>query len=236
MQRRHRCRGAAIRGAKGRKGETESVAGGRRETAKGDAVASPFLRYLSEVRLLLNFLYAGYANFYATVRSQAGDQLSLGLDAVTLGAGDRVGFATTFDGNLAGSHALADQEVGNGAGTSFRQLLVVSVGTDTVGVTNNNGVAVFRLELNDLLVQSVQGLHAFGLQAVFAKGEQHVGVQGEVLLNDLRSRGRCFFNNRGRSRRYVGSTERVVNGFQGRNALVGLVAKKSVISKLTPVI
>ena len=69
----------------------------------------PLLRYLSEVRLLLNFLYAGYANFYATVRSQAGDQLSLGLDAVTLGAGDRVGFAATFDGNLAGSHTLADQ-------------------------------------------------------------------------------------------------------------------------------
>ena len=95
-------------GGKGEKGETESVAGGRRETAKGDAVASPFLRYLREVRLLLNFLYAGYANFYATVRSQAGDQLSLGLDAVTLGAGDRVGFAATFDGNLAGSHTFAD--------------------------------------------------------------------------------------------------------------------------------
>ena len=58
------------------------------------------------------------------------------------------------------------------------QLLVVSVGTDTVGVTNNNGVAVFRLELNDLLVQSVRGLHTFGLQAVFAKGEQHVGSSG----------------------------------------------------------
>ena len=184
----------------------------------------PLFALSERIRLLLNFLYAGYAHFYATVRGQAGDQLSLGGYAVALGAGNRIGFATTFDGNLAGSHTLADQEVGNGAGTGFRQLLVVSVGTDTVGVTNNNGVTVFRLELNDLLVQGVQGFHAFGLQAVFAKGKQHVGVQGEVLLNDLRSRSRSFFNNRSRSRCYVGSTERVVNGFQGRNALVGLVA------------
>ncbi len=161
------------RGRQGQGGESE---GCKRELGKQKGMPQhPFFsHYLNEVRLLLNFLYARYANFYATVRSQAGDQLSFSSYAVALGAGNRVGFATTFDGNFAGSHTFAHQEVGNGTGTGFRQLLVVSVGTDTVGVTNNNSVAIFRLELNDLLIQTVQGCNAFRLQGVFAEGKQHV--------------------------------------------------------------
>ena len=51
---------------------------------------------------MLHFLHARDADFDTAVRCQAGDQLILALDAVTLGAGDRVGFTTAFDGDLAG--------------------------------------------------------------------------------------------------------------------------------------
>ena len=105
------------------------------------------------VPLLLHFLYAGDAHFDAAIRCQAGDQLSLGLDAVTLGAGDRVGFTTTFDGYLASRQTLANQEVGHGAGTGFRQLQVVGIGADAVGVTHHHGAAIFRLDVDDLLIQ-----------------------------------------------------------------------------------
>lgn len=69
--------------------------------------------------LLSHFLNAGDAYFNTTIRGQAGDQLSLGLDAVTLGAGHRAGFATPFNGNLASWQTLADQEVCHSAGASF---------------------------------------------------------------------------------------------------------------------
>lgn len=69
--------------------------------------------------LLSHFLNAGDAHFNTTIRGQAGDQLSLGLDAVTLGAGDRLGLATAIDGYLASWQTLADQEVRHSAGTSF---------------------------------------------------------------------------------------------------------------------
>ena len=93
----------------------------------------------SGVGLLLHFLHARDADFDTAVRCQAGDQLILALDAVTLGAGDRVGFTTAFDGDLAGGQTLADQEVGHGAGTGFGQLLVISLGTDAIAVTNDDG-------------------------------------------------------------------------------------------------
>jgi len=54
-----------------------------------------------QLNLLFDFLHAGDAHFDATIRRQAGDQLVLALDAVTLGAGDRIGFAMAFDGDLA---------------------------------------------------------------------------------------------------------------------------------------
>ncbi len=94
---------------RGRQAQGGGTEGYRREPDKQKGMPQhPFFpHYLSEVRLLLNFLYARYANFYATIRSQAGDQLSFSGYAVALGAGNRVGFATTFDGNLACSHTFA---------------------------------------------------------------------------------------------------------------------------------
>lgn len=94
---------------RGRQGQGGGSEGCKRERDKQKGMPQhPFFsHYLNEVRLLLNFLYARYANFYATIRSQAGDQLSFSSYAVALGAGNRVGFATTFNGNFAGSHTFA---------------------------------------------------------------------------------------------------------------------------------
>ena len=94
--------------------------------------------------LLLYLLHAGDAYFYTAIRRQAGDQLSLALDAVALGAGDRIGFTATFDGNFASRQTFANQEVGYGTGTRFGEFQVVGVRADTVGVTERRGRRLHR--------------------------------------------------------------------------------------------
>ena len=95
-------------------------------------------------------------HFDAAIRCQAGDQLVLALDAVTLGAGDRIGFTTASMETLPAGRPLADQEVGHGAGTGFGQLQVIGVGADAVSVTHHHGAAVFRLDVDNLLIQGVE--------------------------------------------------------------------------------
>ncbi|MNR01451.1 hypothetical protein D3C85_1172560 [compost metagenome] len=80
----------------------------------------------------------------------------------------------TFDGHLACRQALADQEVGHGTGACFGQLLVVGIGADAVGVTHHHGAAIFRLNVNDLLIQSIECGGPFRFQGGFAEGKQHV--------------------------------------------------------------
>ncbi len=164
-------------------------------------------------------LYTGDAHFNATIRRQAGDQLSLGLDAVALGTGDRVGLALTLDGDLASRQTLADQEVGHGAGTGFGQLQVVGFGADAVGVTDDHGAAIFGLNVNDLLIQGVQGGHTFRLQSGFAEGKQHVRAQGEVLVDHHRLRN--GLGCRGGHGGHIGGAVRVHHQLQGGHAHVG---------------
>ncbi len=170
--------------------------------------------------LLLYLLHAGDAYFYTAIRCQAGDQLSLALDAVALGTGDRIGFTATFDGNFASRQTFANQEVGYGTGTRFGEFQVVGIRTDTVGVTDDHGAAIFRLNINDLLIQRIQRCDTFWLEGGFAKGKQHVRAQGEVLVDQYRFGNRL--RRRGGNRGNIRGTVRVHHQLQGRDAHVAL--------------
>ena len=61
-----------------------------------------------------------------------------------------------------------------------RQLQVVGIGTDAVSVTHHHGAAIFRLDVDDLLIQ-VLSAAPFRLQGGFAEGKQHVRAQEKFL-------------------------------------------------------
>ena len=150
------------------------------------------LTALSEQKsdLLLNFLYAGDAHF--TRRSELRQEIELVLSALTplhLVPVTGSASATTFDGNLAGSHTLADQEVGNSANTGFGQLLVGSV-RPTLSGGNDNSVAVFR----KLGTQRLLWYSAFS-------ASRPSNLQGGIPRQTARrSSGQKFFSDNLRSR------------------------------------
>src|SRR5690606_14287428 len=128
---------------------------------------------------------------------------ALDLDATVLRAalagavvGDGLLLALAFGVDPVGLDALADQVGLDRFGTTNRQLLVVGIGTDTVGVTD--GDDHLERDARQLAGQVVEARLAFGLQHGLVEIEEGVGGEGDLLAG--RGRGRRGFRRGGRSR------------------------------------
>ena len=116
-------------------------------------------------QLLLNNggLDTGNVDLYAAINTEALDEGLSVLDSVAVGAGNRIGLAVAYYGDVISAHAEGLEVCGNGVGTCLGELLVGSVRADAVSVAADGQVGVLEVLSLVVSVELVESSLSFRL-------------------------------------------------------------------------